>query len=543
MEEDCLATMRKSDLPNAGLVGPDLEVDGLAESAPTPGWVLLTCSGVYPTWVHRLGELLSAKTGVAGEIVGIGGRAEANRRWIDGVGLYEKLRGRRSRALEAGGTALASPSNGVGRVSLRVVLSESETANDADDTLWLMADGLPAARIDEAVKAALAQGRGELELQAVWQQRDGQRDTLTWRCALTEYSVVFSIDGAARKLLALVEHCLSKRGVFHHNLPTSGSPAIEFPLEFDVTPLQLALRQTGRRMLARCDWFLRVFRNVDEDALWPASPSIDLVPPSGRYWADPFLARVQDRLWVFFEEFVHAQSKGRISCLALEADGSQSRPLVVLDEPCHLSYPFVFQHDGQWFMLPESGQRRNVVLYRARNFPDDWEPVAELITDERVADATLHHDDKGWWMVAGSSHSAQGPIDDVLHIYNAPDLLGPWKASPLNPVRVDATCARPAGPWFQWRGRWIRPVQDCRGRYGRALTLLAVEGIGEYGLTETAVANLRLSDRDAGGCVHTYSRVGSDLAVDVQRWRSRLGSNKDFARANFLLTPAAGIRI
>jgi hypothetical protein len=294
-------------------------------------------------------------------------------------------------------------------------------------------------------------------------------------------------------------------------------------------------------MVGRCDWFIRVFSNVDTDVLWPDSAPIDLVPPPDRYWADPFVVRVKDRLWVFFEELIHAQPKGRISCVAIDANGRQSESRVVLEEPCHLSYPFVFEHEGQKFMLPESGARRNVVLYRARNFPHDWEPVAELLSNERVADATLHHDERGWWMIAAMTDSDDGRIDEMLHVYHAPHLLGPWKPSPLNPVRVDPTCARPAGPWFQWRGRWVRPAQDCRGRYGRALTLLGVDAIGEYGLTETAIANLRQNDGRTG--IHTYSRVGTDLAVDVQRWRSWLGSNKDFTRVDLRLTPASGIRV
>ena len=36
------------------------------------------------------------------------------------------------------------------------------------------------------------------------------------------------------------------------------------------------------------------------------------MPPVDRFWADPFLARDGDRLWVFFEELAYAAPKGKI---------------------------------------------------------------------------------------------------------------------------------------------------------------------------------------------------------------------------------------
>ena len=194
---------------------------------------------------------------------------------------------------------------------------------------------------------------------------------------------------------------------------------------------------------------------------------------------------------------------------------------MVLEEPCHLSYPNVFQIDGQWYMLPESSERRDLTLYRARNFPHDWQPVAQLLTDVRVVDATLHRDNGTWWLMAGSADSPGGSGDDTLHIYHAQSLTGPWIASPRNAVRSDPSCSRPAGPLFQWQGQWVRPVQDCRGRYGRAVHLLALDGIDEIGPRERLLATASGDERAGVTCAHTYSRVGSDLALDWMQWQPR----------------------
>jgi hypothetical protein len=134
----------------------------------------------------------------------------------------------------------------------------------------------------------------------------------------------------------------------------------------------------------------------------------------------------------------------------------------------------------------------------------------------RTADCSLLRDERGWWLLcsAGSDH---GYLYDELHIYHAPRLQGPWRASPANPVRVDAATARPAGPWFRWQGGWAR----CRGPLRGAVQLLALEHLGLDGVGERSLMALQARDGGAPSCVHTYSRVGSDLAIDWMRWRPR----------------------
>ena len=226
---------------------------------------------------------------------------------------------------------------------------------------------------------------------------------------------------------------------------------------------------------------------------------------------------------MFFEELAYAAPKGKIRCLAIDKGGPVGEPFDVLEEACHLSYPNVFRFEGQWYMLPESSERGDLTLYRACSFPKLWEPVAKLLTNVRVVDATLHRDKGTWWLLAGSADSPGGNYDDTLHVYRAPALTGPWIASPHNAVRSDPSCSRPAGPLFHWNGKWVRPVQDCRGRYGRALHLLALKSLDDSGPREDLIASVSGDDHSGIVCTHTYCRIGRDLAVDWLRWRRRWG--------------------
>ena len=49
---------------------------------------------------------------------------------------------------------------------------------------------------------------------------------------------------------------------------------------------------------------------------------------------------------------------------------------IVLKADFHLSYPFVFQHEGRVFMMPEGNSA--LTLYESVNFPLEWKPFKVL---------------------------------------------------------------------------------------------------------------------------------------------------------------------
>jgi hypothetical protein len=55
---------------------------------------------------------------------------------------------------------------------------------------------------------------------------------------------------------------------------------------------------------------------------------------------------------------------------------------IVLREKFHLSYPYVFEEDGEAYMVPECGGSGGIQLYRADRFPDRWVNVSTLVKGE-----------------------------------------------------------------------------------------------------------------------------------------------------------------
>nr|WP_047576948.1 formyl transferase [Methylobacterium sp. ZNC0032] len=209
----------------------------------------------------------------------------------------------------------------------------------------------------------------------------------------------------------------------------------------------------------------------------------DLPDDGTRFYADPFPILHEGRLTLFVEDFVHATGKGIVSAVEFGPDGPLGTPEPVLEQPGHLSYPFVFARDGEVWMIPESCSAGRVDLFRATAFPGGWVKEATLIDGVTASDATLIERDGLWWLFA-TVHDGGGSFSDALHLWSAPDFRGPWMPHPRNPVLIDIASARPAGEMIIRDGQLLRPVQDCRLGYGKALGIARVTQLDGDGFAQ-----------------------------------------------------------
>src|SRR3954447_19415858 len=90
--------------------------------------------------------------------------------------------------------------------------------------------------------------------------------------------------------------------------------------------------------------------------------------PGHRFYADPFPITWQGRTFVFFEDLDHHVGKGIISAIEFDDKGPVGAVVPVLDEPWHLSYPFLIEDDGALWMIPESSLNGDVAIYKCVRF-------------------------------------------------------------------------------------------------------------------------------------------------------------------------------
>lgn len=245
-----------------------------------------------------------------------------------------------------------------------------------------------------------------------------------------------------------------------------------------------------------------------------------LVPPRDRFWADPFAVEHEGRYFIFFEELPYCSRKGRIMAIEVFEDAPPGEPLVVLERPYHLSYPFLFAWEGSLYMLPETAENRTIEIYRCEAFPARWRLDRVVLDSLSAYDATLWRGDDRWWMFVSVAEPGADSSDE-LHLYSSATPLGPWTAHRGNPVISDVRCARSAGPLFERDGKLYRPSQDCSPAYGHSVLINRVDVLCENDYRESAVHRVGPGWREDIQRVHTFGAAGRLRVIDCLVSRKR----------------------
>lgn len=195
----------------------------------------------------------------------------------------------------------------------------------------------------------------------------------------------------------------------------------------------------------------------------PILSANDVTDIDASYVADPFLVYENDEYFVFFEIYNWESKQGDIG-YALSSDGKDwEYKNVVLDEEFHLSYPYIFKWQNEYYMIPESSEDLSVRIYKANSFPDNWEYLGNLISGYRFIDPSIVYHNNMWWLFVASV-----PDEGVVNLFYSEELLNGWKLHPKNPIILfDKQFARPAGRIISYDDKMYRLAQDGHLEYGQ----------------------------------------------------------------------------
>lgn len=223
--------------------------------------------------------------------------------------------------------------------------------------------------------------------------------------------------------------------------------------------------------------------------------------------ADPFVVEWNGQQALFVEEVPKEIGRGRISCRIFQ-DGKFSDPAPVIDRPYHMSYPHIFEVNGNLFMIPETSANGTVELYRCVAFPLRWELAKVLCEGVRLVDTNVLLHDGTWYFLTTALETGE------LLLFYSEGLDQPWIYHPRNPISMDVRSARNAGALFTMGGRLIRPAQDSSVRYGYAMTLNEVIRISRTEYEEVAIERILPTWQSGLLGTHTLSSNRHMCVVD-----------------------------
>lgn len=274
------------------------------------------------------------------------------------------------------------------------------------------------------------------------------------------------------------------------------------------------VREFFQRILYVNQWFLLF--SLKKDGADGFDEFTKIMPPKDKFWADPHIIQANGKYYIFIEEFLNAKNKGCISVIELDEAGNWKPPVKVLEKNYHLSYPFIFEWDGKFYMVPESRENKTIDLYECADFPHKWNFKQHLMENISAVDTTLiHHSDKWWLFTAMAENEAAAPNVELFLFYKEDLFSGEWKAHPRNPIVSDVKSARPAGNLFANDGKLFRPSQDCSKRYGYGFDLNEIEVLSETEYRERKILSVRPDWDKKIQATHTFASHGNLTVIDA----------------------------
>ncbi len=224
----------------------------------------------------------------------------------------------------------------------------------------------------------------------------------------------------------------------------------------------------------------------DPDIINPVLQASDIDDVNAKFVADPFLIRENGKWFMFFEIYDQDESKGLIGLATSENGEKWEYQKVVLEENYHLSYPYVFEWNGDYYMIPEKSASGSISLYMAKAFPYQWEPVSDLIHGNYVDSSIVEYDNL-WWIFT-TEKGGDNLTNGNLHLFYSDNLFSGWKEHAESPVIENGlSSARPGGRILVDGNGIIRFGQDNSETYGRKVRAFRVDEISKSEFQEMEI--------------------------------------------------------
>lgn len=227
------------------------------------------------------------------------------------------------------------------------------------------------------------------------------------------------------------------------------------------------------------------------------------------FQADPFIVEKADKLYVFYEAFSFLNSKGTLRCRVLDRELTEIDDVKLEgfdDLKCHLSFPFLIHINDQLFMIPESSERKEVILFQSVEFPVRWKKIKVLISDTEVTDNVFLTINETCYLLSTT-------MDNEIIIHSAENIFGEWQRIAPS-LKVSNHHHRGAGAPYSVDNKMYFLTQECTPEtYGKSIYIKELVTLNDTVFDESLIEKINSSINHSDG-VHTLNFSNNYIVYD-----------------------------
>lgn len=259
-----------------------------------------------------------------------------------------------------------------------------------------------------------------------------------------------------------------------------------------------------------------------------------LKPDFRRWYADPIPFFFESRYYVFVEVFDKLKGKGYIGVSHIDSDSRLTRPIKIIEEPFHMSFPNVFVYREQVYMVPECSASGQIRIYQMVNRDIKKWNLYYTFEKESIVDIAVCKSSGSKIYFLASELNAKNPYQTRAIIYEISNLSDRSKIQ-MNLIwqQEEYTyAARNGGNFISDDKGELRVAQhSTKDIYGKFITLNRVKQLNRNGLEEEVIKKISSGDIPANlppfiyrvWGIHTYGHVNRLRIADLSVQRFSLG--------------------
>jgi len=191
----------------------------------------------------------------------------------------------------------------------------------------------------------------------------------------------------------------------------------------------------------------------------------------------------------------------------------------VLEEDFHLSFPYLFEYQGELLMCPETATANDIRIYQCDEFPLKWTLKKIIKPDFYAADTMLFEHEDRWWMLTSTDEAQIDEFCSELNIfYSDSPLSSDWTPHAQNPVIIDSSRARNGGI-LRKDGEIYRVGQEQGfATYGQAAGIYKIVTLTPDEFVEVKIARVSPEFEDGAHGGHHLHSDGKVTVFDYRAW-------------------------